>query len=296
MDGISVIVPTLNRTNFIINTLQALMVQQFRRPYEVIVVDQSEQPDQHVKDFAATYVGQIIYCHITTFRGLPEARNFGWQHARFDYLLYLDDDIEIDSNLLEEHYKYIIKPEIGVVAGGITERYKKNPHVLKIGEYNFYTASPIRGFNMNKKCYVDHAPGGNFSIKKELIERCGGSDEYLNVGAALYEESDLCLRIKETGSVIFFNYDAHIFHLAANTGGCRVSDINKYIYSLVHNRSLIIARHLNSLQRMTATVYLIKLVLSYSLSYKKCLFGTFFQAYKRGAIHGKSTPKCTIYI
>lgn len=291
-DGISIVIPTINRSTFLINTINSILSLSFYKPYEIIIVDQSNAID---KSILSTYKDNKIirYFHVTTFRGLPEARNFGWQHALYDYILYLDDDIEIDSNLLEEHYKYIINPEIGIVAGGITEKYKNNPHTMEVGKYNFYTATPIRGFNMNKKCDVDHAPGGNFSIKKDIIQKCGGSDEYLNVGAALYEESDLCLRVKKNGYKIFFNYDAHIFHLAAKSGGCRVSEINKYVYSLVHNRALMIARHLNLFQKITATVYLLKLVFSYSISYKKFLFGTFFIAYERGIIHGKLNPKCS---
>ncbi len=293
-DGVSIVIPTINRSTFLINTINSILSLSFQKSYEIIIVDQSSTIDKSILSiFKDNKV--IRYFHVTTFRGLPEARNFGWQHALYDYILYLDDDIEIDSNLLEEHYKYIVNPEIGIVAGGITEKYKKNPQIVEIGKYNFYTATPIRGFNMNKKCYVDHAPGGNFSIKKELIQKCGGSDEYLNVGAALYEESDLCLRVKKNGFKIFFNYDAHIFHLAANSGGCRVTNIERYVSSLVHNRAILIARHLNPLQRLTATISLLKLVASYSISYRHNLFGLFSKPFKKGWADGLKKPKCGNY-
>ena len=41
----------------------------------------------------------IKYYHVTEFRGLPEARNFGVQHTQYAYILFLDDDIECDCNL-----------------------------------------------------------------------------------------------------------------------------------------------------------------------------------------------------
>ena len=34
----------------------------------------------------------------------------------------------------------------------------------------------------------------------------------------LYEETEICLRVKELGYKVFFNYDAHVWHLAADTG------------------------------------------------------------------------------
>lgn len=294
MDGISVILPTLNRTDFVINTIRDMLRQDFDKPFEIIVVDQSVKPDAKVMELAE---GQetVKYHHITQFRGLPEARNFGLQHARFDYILYLDDDIEVDSNLLGEHYRIITQPDIGIVAGGITEKNNPNPPVKHTGRFNRYTATPSRGFNSTKEQFVDHAPGGNFSIKKEVMKAAGGCDERLNVGAALYEETDLCGRVKKMGLKIFFNPKAHIIHLAAAKGGCRVPDIDKYIYSLAHNRALIIARHLNALQQVTSTIYLLKMVLAYSLQYKKNLFPACRKAFSQGWQKGKQEPKCTYY-
>lgn len=65
---------------------------------------------------------------MTEFRGLPEARNFGVQHTQYAYILFLDDDIECDCNLLKEHYKFLSQPDIAVVAGGITENIRIIPN------------------------------------------------------------------------------------------------------------------------------------------------------------------------
>ena len=124
----------------------------------------------------------------------------------------------------------------------------------------------------------------------------GGVDEYLNYGAALYEETEICLRVKELGYKVFFNYDAHVWHLAADTGGCRVLDINRYIASLVHNRALLISRHLKWYHRPTAYIYLLRLVASYAFTYRNPgLFRLFAKTYKEGYKKGKLTPKYTHY-
>ena len=279
MNGISVVIPTLNRTSFLKQTLECLAVQKFVFPFEIIIVDQSNQEDEEVKNYSRSHE-LIKYYYITQFRGLPEARNFGWQHSKYDYILYLDDDITCTDNLLEEHYKYISKKEIGVVAGGITEVYKNN-NDSKIGDFNYWTANPKRGFHLADKKEVIHAGGGNFCIKKEAIEKSGGIDEKLTKGAALYEELDVCLRVRKTGYKIFFNYYAHVNHLAADSGGCRVHNINKYFFSLVRNRSIIIKRHLKWYHKITAQIYLLKLLLAFSLSYKKLdLFKEYIRAIK----------------
>lgn len=294
MEGISVIIPTLNRTEVVFNTISAILSQHFDKPWEVIVVDQSDLRDTKL---ASIEISNYHYFHVTKFRGLPEARNFGVQRALYDYILFLDDDIECDTSLLDEHYKYISQPEIGVVAGGITEKFKDNPKCQQIGSFCYYLAVPERGFHINRNSYVDHAGGGNYSIKKEIYEKMGGVDEYLNYGAALYEETDLCLRVKQIGYKVFFNYDAHVLHLAAPSGGCRVKDIHKYISSLVHNRALIISRHLKWYHQITATIYLFRLVLAYAVAnYDLSLFSVFLQNYKEGYRKGKLQPKYTLHV
>lgn len=162
MNGISVIIPTLNRTDFLKQTLDCLVQQEFEYPYEIWVVDQSNESDKQVLEYQEKY-SFIRYFHITFFRGLPEARNFGWQNAIFDYVLFLDDDITCENNLITEHYRYITKTEIGIVAGGITEKNKGNVD-CPIGKFDYWTATPYRGFHINKNQYVDHG-GGCFSIK-----------------------------------------------------------------------------------------------------------------------------------
>jgi len=292
MEGISIVLPTLNRTTFLTDTLDCLIVQEFAYPFEILVVDQSDTYNHAIDEYQWKYPF-IKYFHITFFKGLPEARNFGWAHAHYDYILYLDDDILCEKNLLEQHYKYITEEGIGIVAGGITEKYKKETEA-KTGKFNYWTATPERGFNKKGTMPVDHAGGGNFSIKKSVMKQVGGVDENLSKGAALFEETDLCLRAKEYGYEVLFSYDAHVYHLAADTGGCRIKDIDKYIFSLSRNRTIIIQRHLKWFYRITSYLYLCKLLLAYLFSYKKwSIISSFIRGIKEGRSVAVEAPKCS---
>lgn len=294
MKGISVIIPTLNRADCLSDTVRYLLAQDFEYPYEIVIVDQSEETNQEMEAWGKEDSERIRYHHVTTFRGLPEARNYGVEQAKYDYILFVDDDIECGNQLLKEHYEYLSRPDIAIVAGGITEKYKSNPISRHTGKFHFFTATPERGFNINDKTYVDHGGGGNYSIKKSVFNEIGGVDEYLNYGAALYEETEICLRAKARGYKVFFNFDAHVWHLAADTGGCRVTDINRYIASLVHNRAMLISRHLKWHHKPTAYLYLLKLVAAYVYSYHSLgLFSLFRSAYKEGYKKGKNSPKNT---
>ena len=93
-----------------------------------------------------------------------------------------------------------------------------------------------------------------------------------------------------------FHSKASVNHLAAETGGCRVPDIKKYIASLVRNRSLIISRHVKGIYKITATLYLLRLVSAYAFSYKDVsLFKQFITSFKEGFSVGKKEVTCTKY-
>ena len=92
--GISIILPTLNRADYLASTVDCLIEQDFGEPYEIIIVDQSAAIDSTMYSRAKDSDTLIKYYHVTEFRGLPEARNFGVQHTQYAYILFLDDDIE----------------------------------------------------------------------------------------------------------------------------------------------------------------------------------------------------------
>lgn len=293
MKGLSIIIPTLHRTSYLVTTLNDLIVQVFKHPFEIIIVDQSNQPDKEITDFTLEH-DVIKYHHITGFKGLPQARNYGATKAKYNYLLYLDDDIRCDKNLLSEHYLFLDKDDIAVVAGGITEKFKKNTNA-KIGKFIYTTATPSRGFHINDQKEVDHAGGGNFSVKKAIFNKIGGIDEHLTKGAALYEETDFCLRVKKAGYKIFYHHKAHMTHLAAETGGCRVTDIRKYIFALSRNRTIVIERYLPWFYKITANLYLLKLAFSYTVAYKdKAILKCYYRGLKEGKQVAQQTPLRTV--
>jgi len=289
MQGFSIIIPTLNRTDYLLNTLKDLIVQDYNKDFEILIIDQSVKEDMAVIAVSKKHE-YIKYHHITHFKGLPEARNYGAKLAKYEYLLFVDDDISCSNQLLKEHFKSLILDNVAVCAGGITEKNKPNTD-CNTGYFSFLTATPERGFHQKEKREVYHAGGGNFSVKKAVYFEVGGIDEQLTKGAALYEETDFCLRVQKAGYKIWFNYNAHVFHLAAETGGCRVPEIDKYIFSLARNRSLIIKRHLPWFYQITAKLYLLKLVLSYLRVYKS---KSIWSAYLKGKREGQLLHATTI--
>lgn len=265
--GVTVIVPTLNRGGFLADCLRDLIAQDYR-PLEILVVDQSEAIPEPVRELVAAHPNLISY-HTVLFRGLPPARNYGWQHARYDALVYVDDDVRCPPTLVREHLRALLLPNVGAVAGRIVEQGRSPAVNGNIGRFHYWTATPERTFHSMTEMEVDHVAGCNFSTWRSVAAQVGGFDEGLNIGAALYEETEYCLRIKEAGCRIVYNGQAHLEHLVAPSGGCRVEDVERYMWALAHNRTVLIRRYLRWFQKPTAYAELLRLGLAYAVRYRQ---------------------------
>jgi GT2 family glycosyltransferase len=292
--GISVVVPTLNRGRYLIDTLCDLLAQE-HRPVEILVVDQSNEKTPDLMDLVVKHSDLISY-HKVQFRGLPLARNYGWQKAKYEAIVFVDDDIRCGPSLVSEHLRGLTQPNIGMVAGGIDQLVSCKQNTATPGQFNSWTATPLGGFGARGECFVQHVVGCNFSVWRSVLKATRGFDEALANGAALYEETELCLRAQQCGFDIYFNGKARLQHLAAGNGGCRVPDLPKYVGSLAHNRAIVIGRHLRWFQTPAAYLRLFLLFISYAAHYHTLsVFRPGFAGLFNGLQAAKQPPVCSQY-
>ncbi|WZP00185.1 glycosyltransferase [Isosphaeraceae bacterium EP7] len=292
--GMTVVVPTLNRGGFLHDCLADLVAQR-HRPLEILVVDQSDAVGDDLAELISRH-RDVIAHHRVPFRSLPLARNYGWQHAKHEAILFVDDDIRCGPDLISEHLRALQLPGVGLVGGGIDTPAGPTDLACRTGAYRRWTATPLRGFAASGEGDTDHAPGGNFSAWRRALRAAGGVDEALGLGAALYEETDLCLRAGRAGYRVYFNGRARLIHLAAPGGGCRVDRVADYVHAMSHNRGIMIRRHGRWFHAPVALARLAALGLSYSRHYRvpgalpACIKGSF-----QGLRAGGRAPSCSIY-
>jgi GT2 family glycosyltransferase len=260
--GVSVVIPTIERAAVLLDTIRDLLQQNFD-DWEIVVVDQSDD----VNDEAIALLKQATVparYYKADFRGLPQARNFGWRTAGKDIVLFIDDDIRCGPDLVRKHYLAHCSTGAALVAGGITEANQRAVRG-RVGAFRWWTATTIPNFDSKTPGWCIHGKGCNFSIRRHAVSAIGGLDERLAVGASLYEETEMALRLRRAGHKAWFAPDAHLLHLAAPAGGCRVqNNWPRYMHGLAHNRSILIFRHLRWWHRPTALLRLLLLGVAYS--------------------------------
>lgn len=247
---LSVLIPTLGRKEELINTIQALMLQS-RHPDEIIVVDQNEPSIPEIDQLLASI---SIIKHIRNQTpGVAINYNRCLEHATGDIVLFLDDDIIPDPDLIAKHLENYdqetlnpspFKKPLGGVAGRVSQPSGDlDPsRIRKIGKFHRWSGRITACFNGTTKTDVDIAPGGNMSFYRDILIKSGGFDLAFD-GNGYFFETDASLRVVEGGYRIHFEPRAYVKHLMAPRGGARITNKAVHTYYFVKNGIRLGRRH-----------------------------------------------------
>lgn len=189
---ISIIIPTYNRVDLILKTLQSVFAQTYD-DYEVIVVDDGSEDDT-----PELLRGQKIrYVRHEANKGAAAARNTGADIARGHYLAFLDSDDVWLFNKLEKQISDIQHTRALVVG----------TQSLKLDEENKTCLSQFHperlGTNSEQLLQNLQVNTSSLLIEKNLFMKVNGFDTQLKV----YEDWDLLIRLAEHTDYFFITQE-----------------------------------------------------------------------------------------
>jgi GT2 family glycosyltransferase len=248
--SISILIPTLGRTEPLWNTLRKL-IPQLGPGDEILVLDQNHPPLTWPKDCTHP----ALRHHLLPQPGLTRARNYALKAARNNWVVFLDDDIDPDDSLIAEARKGAMQKTPAVYAGKVRQEQgpllfgNANPSPMSpVGEFNPATGMIITDFRHTPEGPLPFFPGGCCLLPKDLLPRRGAIYCPYFLGAALGEEIDLSLRLRKQGMLILGLPNMAFDHLQAPMGGCRTEVYQtRFARHHVFNSALLFARHGNIL-------------------------------------------------
>lgn len=235
---VSVIVPTYRRPDILAETVRHLLGQEYPS-YEIIVVDQSEEP--RTRRSPVFCDSRVTYFSVRG-RGPQAAKNYGIARARGAIILTVDDDIVPAPDLITRHVRNYGDPRVGAVGGGVFspgEVGTDSPVVGAVRPNGIVTGN----YTSRRRSEIATAAGGNFSFRKEIFDAVGPYDARY-IGNFIREETDLCARIIKAGYSIIYEPEARIVHLKAPSGGCRVEGDLIWQFYFLHNNTLFFLTHM----------------------------------------------------
>lgn len=126
--GASLIIPTYNRGDVLLETLEMAVVQEYGT-YEIIVVDQTKSIDSRLPSYLSPAGDRIRYIHLPE-PNLPAARNAGIRAAKGDIILFVDDDVRIEPDYLAAHMRNYEDPTVGGAMGALVQSFDSDGRCL----------------------------------------------------------------------------------------------------------------------------------------------------------------------
>jgi glycosyltransferase involved in cell wall biosynthesis len=193
--AISVVIPVYNREDVILRALSSLVTQDFKHPYEVIVVDDGST-DQ-TAEMVAEY-GRGIRLIRQENRGAHHARRAGAKAATGEYIAFLDSDDEALSTHLSAHYRTLQShPQAILSFAASQDRFGKQPLHLS------HPALLLAGTILDQPLLDFLEIGGfifgmNVSLKREMfLELTDDMPDYWPA-----EDIAFCLRASKQGPFV----------------------------------------------------------------------------------------------
>ena len=257
---LSVIIPTYLREDVLCRTLDSLLAQDYPA-WEVLVIDQTptHQTPTQAKLERLHREGKITW-HRPSRACLPGARNVGIEQSTGDIVLFIDDDVVLPPGFLQAHARvFQQRPDVGAVAGRVFDRMKlAEQKDLEIDDLPPEAMDPgiawyyLDLVHTTKPQQVLTARGCNMSFRRELFDRHGLRFDERFKGSAVREEADLCLRIRSTDYIIWYEPTAHLTHLGEVTGGCHkiTTRTLQYQFTFYHNHFLMGIKNLTPGQNL----------------------------------------------
>jgi GT2 family glycosyltransferase len=197
---VSVVIPTYRRCASLRRTLDALCRQTFpAHAVEVVVVADGRGDDtlEMLRAYDAPYSLQVLE---QPGRGAGEKRNIGAAHASGQLLLFLDDDIDVETSCIEAHVRAHDGSDQSVVIGYLPPVLTTQRGLFRAALRAWWEAMFERMRQPGYRFRYTDLLSGNCSVAATLFRSVGGFDPALPV----HDDYELGYRLLRAGASFRF--------------------------------------------------------------------------------------------
>ncbi len=207
---VSVVIPTYNRSEFIIRCIDAVLASEYEK-FEVIIVD-NHSTDNTCDRISERYGNKVKLIQNKKNMMAAGARNAGIDNSIGEYVLFMDDDNLIDKRAIAHMAKDLTDDKkIGVVTALCIQHDLPQDQVVssKISLYTSKASSVHGDYRGYKELFETDCCENMCMIRREVINKIGYIDtDYF----MMLEESDYCRRIKLCGYKAVLDPKAQTVH------------------------------------------------------------------------------------
>jgi O-antigen biosynthesis protein len=222
---VSIIIPTKDQARLLRQCVASIEEKTSYHPYEIIIIDNNSIDSEtiHYLDSLSHKHHVLRYPQPFNFSAI---NNFGADQAKGEHLLFLNDDTQvIGREWLAALVEQAQRPEVGAVGAKLLYPDNRIQHAGVIVGIFGGAGHAFRKLPNNRTAYFDLADltrncsavtAACMMVPRKVFNGVGGFDEELKV---VYNDVDLCLRIRKQGYLVLYTPFAVLYHFESATRG-----------------------------------------------------------------------------
>jgi GT2 family glycosyltransferase/glycosyltransferase involved in cell wall biosynthesis len=235
---ISIVIPVYNKFNLTYNCVKSIVANGAEIPFEIIIVDDCSRDETIFAEFA--FGRGIRLVRNATNSGFIRTCNRGFESARGEYVVFLNNDTEVKARWLDELYETMQRdPKIGVVGSKLLypdgTLQECGGIVWRLGDgWNWGRGQPAGD---PRFCYMrdaDYVSGAALMIKASLFAELGKFDEHYL--PAYYEDTDLCFRARQLGYRVAIQPASEVIHFEGASAGTSLTGTGMKRFQAINHR------------------------------------------------------------
>jgi GT2 family glycosyltransferase/glycosyltransferase involved in cell wall biosynthesis len=235
---VSIVIPVFNKFDLTYDCVKSIIEAGAKVPFEIVIADDCSRDETMLAGFA--FGAGIRLVRSEANGGFVRSCNRGFDAARGEYVLFLNNDTIVNKGWLDELYETMRgDPQIGIAG---TKLLYPDGSLQECGGIIWRLGD---GWNWGRGekaddpryCYLrdaDYVSGAALMIRAELFARLGRFDEYY--APMYYEDTDLCFRVRQAGYRVVVQPASEVVHFEGASAGTNVGSGMKRFQAINHRK------------------------------------------------------------
>lgn len=217
---VSIIIPNKDQKEILERCIESIIQKTDYKNYEVIIVENNSTTNEIFEYYKTIKQRENIRVVIWKDKfNYSAINNFGVRYANGEYLLFLNNDIEvIRENWLSEMLANVQRKEVGIVGAKLLYPDNMVQHAGVIIGMGGIAGHPLSRHPADDCGYfargiiqqnLNAVTAACMLTKKEVYEKVKGFEEKL---AVAFNDIDLCLKVRKAGYLIVYDPEALLYH------------------------------------------------------------------------------------
>lgn len=217
---VSIIIPNKDQKEILERCIESVIQKTDYKNYEIIIVENNSTTNEIFEYYKTIEQRENIRVVIWKDKfNYSAINNFGVRYANGEYLLFLNNDIEvIRENWLSEMLANVQRKEVGIVGAKLLYPDNMVQHAGVIIGMGGIAGHPLSRHPADDCGYfargiiqqnLNAVTAACMLTKKEVYEKVNGFEEKL---AVAFNDIDLCLKVRKAGYLIVYDPEALLYH------------------------------------------------------------------------------------